>query len=432
MTDADYINAPGTTFDARDLLRQIGLPVIDSTRNLEIARKRVLSDDVNDRTFGLQALWALASLGNQGATTSYVTAIEKHLAEAELPEALALHYEAVAAHWREISRTQFDLATAMAAMSSAKADADKEPFDFTAETPVGCVVVSNIGDPHSAEGKSLLSRYSRLIGRPLPRSGNLPAEGEVAKAIAKHFPWAARTSDIIERSIGLIRDTHSDKSFTKPLIFVGEPGTGKTSLAMFVAEMLGRHHVRLPAAGTMDSGTLAATPRGWSNFRASLPVQAMLSSKTCDPCIIVDEIDKSSKVGMQNGSVMGALMGMLDKPECYYDTALMADADLSNVLFMATANSLEQIEEALLDRFTVVPVPRPGLEHYDVILGGLRMDMAKRLDVHVETLPQLDGDEYGALRNFFSSNRGSLRKLSTAYEIALKSALKRNREVTLM
>jgi ATP-dependent Lon protease len=159
-------------------------------------------------------------------------------------------------------------------------------------------------------------------------------------------------------------------------------------------------------------------------------VQAMLDSLSCDPCVIVDELDKSSQIGSQNGSVMGALLGMLDKPHEYHDTALMTKVDLSHIQFIATANALEPINGPLLDRFMIIPVPKPGLEHFDRILDQMRRDMTDRLGIPPGSLPLLDGDEYHALKSFFAGGRGSLRVVSDAYEIALRSALERQSKAT--
>jgi ATP-dependent Lon protease len=129
---------------------------------------------------------------------------------------------------------------------------------------------------------------------------------------------------------------------------------------------------------------------------------------------------------------MGVLMGMLDLPAKYYDTALMSNIDLSHTLFMATANRVDTIAEELLDRFTIVPVARPKIEHFDVILATLRTQMASQLGVDEFALPSLDEVEYSALRSFFSTNRGSLRVLSEAFEVTLKSAFDRQHAMPRM
>lgn len=438
MIADDFIKAAGSIFDAKEHLLELGLPPNNSIRNMEIARRRVASDAHDEHTYGMTVLWCLSSLGNRDAATLYAAAIERHVEEAEMPEAQATHYLAVAANWRRIVDMTVDIAALMNGTPSdepAASEAAAQNFgriDDPVAPKEGFVVLSSIGDPLSQEGRSLSSRFSPILRKPVPRRGLTPAEGAVSEAISFRYPWAVGAADIIERSFALIRGTSSDRSYAKPLMFVGEKGTGKTSLAIFVAQLLGRHWVRLPAAGTADSATLGATPRGWSNFRVSMPAQAILESKSCDPCVIVDELDKASRVGSQNGSVMGVLMGMLDLPAKYYDTALMSNIDLSHTLFMATANRVDTIAEELLDRFTIVPVARPKIEHFDVILATLRTQMASQLGVDEFALPSLDEVEYAALRSFFSTNRGSLRVLSEAFEVTLKSAFDRQHAMPRM
>jgi hypothetical protein len=429
----EFIKAPGSLFDARETLVGLGLSPLNNTRNLEIARKRAGSGNLEDKIYGFMGLWSLGSLGNRDAMILYAGVIERHVAETTMPEAQATHFHAVSDNWRRIIATTVDLDAMMSDPRSAAQEPDDNAtqtfgvMDLRGTEKAGFTILNSIGDPLSQEGRSLSTRFSSILRKPIPRRGLTPAEGAVAEAIAIRYPWASQAAEIIERSFAIIRATQSDRSYAKPMIFVGEKGTGKTSLAIFVAELLGRHWIRLPVSGTSDSATLAATPRGWANFRTSLPAQAILESQSCDPCVIVDELDKASRIGSQNGSVMGALMGMLDIPAQYYDTALMANIDLSHTLFMATANRIDTIAEELLDRFTVVPVARPGIEHFDTITASLRQKTAQKFGVDEFALPTFDEIETDALKSFFSSNRGSLRALADAFEVSLRSAFDRER-----
>jgi hypothetical protein len=439
MIADQFIKAAGSIFDAKECLLELGLPPIDNIRNMDIGRKRAASPQFEEQIYGLKVLWCLASIGNRDAASLYSVEIERHVEETDMPEAQATHFLAVAANWRRIVDSMADIAALMSEPSSD--DEQNTPGDNAQDfgrmndsCPVnnGFVVLSSIGDPLSQEGRNLSSRFAPILKRAVPRRGLTPAEGAVSEAISMRYPWATGAADIIERSFSLIRETSSNRSYAKPMMFVGEKGTGKTSLAIFVAQLLGRHWVRLPAAGTSDSATLGATPRGWSNFRASMPTQAILESKSCDPCIIVDELDKASGIGSQNGSVIGILMGMLDLPASYYDTALMANIDLSHILFIATANRLDVIPEELRDRFTIIPVPRPTTKHFDQILETMRIRVAEKLGVDKFALPSLDDVEYTALKSFFANNRGALRPLSKAYEVALKSAFDRQNAMLRM
>ena len=446
MEDGEFIQAPGNVYDARSGLISMGLAATDCPRNLQTGIKRSESGDDGERVYGMRVLWCLGCLGNRKAAGLYADAVESHVSRETMPEAQASHFLAVAANWRRIADDDFDLAALMAtgsvhaASPSTVADDGGDgipPQTFGSpipESPRGFTVLHAVGDPLSSEGRGIASRFQPIIGKDVRKAETMPAQGALSEFLLADFPWAVEAIGAVERSLDIIRDSGSPRSFSKPLLLVGKPGSGKTTLAMEIGRALGRHTVRLPAAGTADAATLNATPRGWSNFRPSLPAMAMLESQTCDPCLVIDELDKASTINSQHGSVQGALMGMLDMPAEYYDTALMANVDISNVLFIATANGQERINEALRDRFTVIPVGQPGGEHFDRILSRMRRDMAARLEVDPAMLPMLDGVEYEALQRYFLEGRGaggSLRNLLTAYEIVLRSALARERSASM-
>src|SRR5690606_25640793 len=141
-----------------------------------------------------------------------------------------------------------------------------------------------------------------------------------------------------------------------------------------------------------------------------------------DPCIIIDEVDKGAAVGSRNGSVAGTLLGMLGSPERFYDSCLLTTVDLSKMTFVATANDLTMIPDALLDRFSVIRIGRPSAEHFDIILASMRKKAARDLGVPVALLTELDYEETEALRTFFGKGGSSLRQFSRSFDYVLSQA----------
>ncbi|MDM8347257.1 AAA family ATPase, partial [Pseudochrobactrum sp. sp1633] len=215
----------------------------------------------------------------------------------------------------------------------------------------------------------------------------------------------------------------------KPILLVGEPGTGKTTLAVKIAEYFKLHATIVAVGGTGDAASLAAVTRGWNGSRPCAPFLAIHKSNFADPCIIVDEIDKAPVLGGHNGSPTGTLLSMLSSPEAFYDTCLLSNFNISRVFWIATANSLESIPDALVDCFQVFVVPRPQADHFGTVTKSMNARLARELDTIPEFLPALDEDEYNALKSFFCDNRGSLRQFDRVFRFVIGEALKREQSI---
>jgi len=158
--------------------------------------------------------------------------------------------------------------------------------------------------------------------------------------------------------ISLQKNRNPNQTVRAPvLLFVGLVGTGKTTIAKSIAQVLGRELVRIPFGGLGDAHYLRGHSRTRPDAEPGQVVKGLVNCKTRNPVILLDEIDRVADDALN--TIMGVLVELLDPEQNnhFVDHYLDYPIDLSQVIFCATCNNTSRIATAVMDRLEIIQMP---------------------------------------------------------------------------
>ena len=231
------------------------------------------------------------------------------------------------------------------------------------------------------------------------------------------LPWNKSTVDNLdlERAQRILDEDHYDlhkakdrileflavrklkeKDMKGPILcFVGPPGVGKTSLGKSIARSMGREYFRIALGGVKDEAEIRGHRRTYVGAMPGKVVQALKQVKTNNPVIVLDEIDK---LGSDfRGDPSAAMLEVLDPEQnhSFRDNYLNVDFDLSNVLFIATANVYENIPPALRDRMETLQIS--GYTDSDKLLIAKEHLIHRQMEANGVTPEQIEFTDEGLM-----------------------------------
>jgi ATP-dependent Lon protease len=224
-------------------------------------------------------------------------------------------------------------------------------------------------NPQSPDYSVQYTYLDTFLSLPWSKEDNLSTDFEAAeKTLNKDHYGLEKVKERIIEQLAVLMDNPGGKA--PILCLVGPPGVGKTSLGASIAAALGRKYQRVALGGLHDEAEIRGHRRTYVGSMPGRIIDAMKRAQTRNPVLLLDELDK---IGADfKGDPAAALLEVLDPEQnCHFhDNYIDVDFDLSHVLFIATANTLQTVSRPLLDRIEVIDIPGYLLEE--------KVEIAKR------------------------------------------------------
>jgi ATP-dependent Lon protease len=278
------------------------------------------------------------------------------------------------------------------------------------------LIVAKLSEDQIKNGKlkDLLGPLKAAINTALPliEVGSL---SKVRNILLFEFPYA---SDAID--FALLDLVGRVTVRLRPLLLVGEPGGGKSRFARRLGEeLLGVAGIWRTDASRADGASFGGTDRRWYTAEACHPFLAIARAGIANPLVLLDEIEKAA-TRADYGRLWDCLLGFLEGETNvrYPDPALQTNLDLSQVSYVATANTLDPLPPAIRDRFRIIEFPTPSADDLDALLPPVLAEIARERGLDRNWVPPLDGSEYAAVRKYWHG--GSVRRLRRIIEAILR------------
>ena len=232
--------------------------------------------------------------------------------------------------------------------------------------------------PMSAEATVVRNYLDWMLSIPWKKRSQIQNDVVAAEAVleADHYGLEKVKERIIEY---LAVQARSPKVRGAILCLVGPPGVGKTSLGKSIARATGRSFVRMSLGGVRDEAEIRGHRRTYIGSMPGKVIQGMKKAKTSNPLFLLDEIDKLGQDW--RGDPSSALLEVLDPEQnsTFADHYLEVDYDLSDVMFVTTANSL-RMPQPLMDRMEIIRIP--GYTEDEKVEIAKRHLVAKQSEAH--------------------------------------------------
>lgn len=291
-----------------------------------------------------------------------------------------------------------------------------------------------------------LSQLTQLVDSPT----FLPEMDRIRRYIEwiTELPWNKRTDDILDLNLArevfeknhyglqdlkshimeymavmqLMKQRGGNIARAPIMCFVGLVGTGKTTMAVSIAEALGRKFARIPFGGMGDPLDLRGQSRMHPEAEPGKVVKALRSAQSRNPVILLDEIDRVTDEG--RASIMGVLVELLDpgQNKSFVDHYIDYPVDLSEAMFIATANNTTGIATAVMDRLE--PITMPSYNDEEKIMIAKKYILPKELETAGMTPETIQIDEQvwinlvrplgydGGIRTLQRTMQGLVRKIA--------------------
>ncbi|MEI7982580.1 MAG: endopeptidase La, partial [Bacteroidota bacterium] len=319
-----------------------------------------------------------------------------------------------------------------------KTDLDKQQRDFLLNQQLKTIQEELGESPNAQEVKVLRDlarskKWSKEVGEvferemsKLQRMHPMAAEYSIQVNYLEtlvQLPWKEYTDDnldlhhamkildedhfglekVKERIIEYLAVIKLKRDLKSPILcLVGPPGVGKTSLGRSIARALGRKYTRMSLGGLRDESELRGHRKTYIGAMPGRILQSLKKVKSSNPVFVLDEIDKVMGMNI-NGDPQAALLEVLDPEQnsAFYDNFLEIEYDLSRIMFIATANTLNTIHPALRDRMEIIDIP-----------GYL---MEEKVEIAIRHLVPKQFREHGLKKTQLSFSRDLLQKIIEDY-----------------